>query len=115
MTIIQLEKNELEDLVKNCVRSVMAENNRPAPPLQDNISLDEAREIIGTKEKPASKGTIYKMTMNGEIPFSKFGKRLVFSRKALIEWVESKTMNPKQVPDPVAQRVADTAKKQLKK
>jgi excisionase family DNA binding protein len=37
---------------------------------------------------------IYKLTHRSEIPFKKFGKRLIFSRKEILQWVEYKTLIP---------------------
>jgi excisionase family DNA binding protein len=115
-TILQLEKTELQELIQDCIRQAIRDV-QPANtlPLQDSISLNEACAIIGTVEKPASKGTIYKLTMNGEIPFSKFGKRLVFSRKELIQWMESRTISGIKDRDLIANRVSASAKKHLNK
>ena len=79
-------------------------------PLPDRISLHEATLITGS-----SKSQIYKQTMNGDIPFQKFGKRLVFSRKELTEWVESRTISTPSAVDLMADSLAASAKKRLRK
>jgi excisionase family DNA binding protein len=115
-TILQLEKTELQEIIKDCVRQAITEV-QPAKtlPLQDSISLNEVCAIIGTIEKPAAKATIYKLTMNGDIPFAKFGKRLVFSRKALIEWMESRTISASKDNEVMTARISEAAKKHLNK
>ena len=110
--IVQLDYNDLQTAIKNCFRESIEEiKNIPNPePLPDRISLSEACELTGS-----SKSQIYKLTMLNEIPHQKFGKRLVFSRKELNEWMESKTVSPLSQSDEMDNRLAKSAKKQLKK
>lgn len=112
ITILQLSQEELRTEIKNCLKESIEEIKKiPAPaPLPDRIGLDEA--CILTDQ---SKSQIYKMTMLNEIPFEKYGKRLIFSRKALHEWMKNRT---KQAPTPdeiMSRRLAKSAKKQLTK
>jgi excisionase family DNA binding protein len=116
MTILQLEKTDLQEMFKDCIRQVINEvKPSKSECLPDSISLTEACAIIGTKEKPASKATVYKLTMDKEVPFSKFGKRLVFSRKQLMEWMESRTICASSTDDSVSERLTSTARKRLSK
>lgn len=87
-TILQVEKSELEELIRDIVKQAVSEAQPPQSEPSDRIGLTEAMELTGLKES-----AIYKRTMTGEIPFQKFGKRLVFSRKDLNEWIESKTIS----------------------
>lgn len=57
------------------------------PPLQDEIGIDEAAQVTGRK-----KSTIYRDSMNGVIPCGRRGKRLIFSRKDLQEWMRCNTV-----------------------
>jgi excisionase family DNA binding protein len=116
-SIVQLNYDELQTAIKTCLKDAIEElkSIQTPAPLPDRISLDEACIELGTKEKPASKAQVYKLTMNNEIPFQKFGKRLVFSRKALREWKESRTVSPSKASEIIASRVSAAAKKHLKK
>ena len=91
--IVQLDYNDLQTAIKNCLRESIEEIKKiPNPePRPDRIGLDEACIELGTKEKPASKAQIYKLTMLNEIPHQKFGKRLIFSRKELKIWMDQHT------------------------
>ena len=42
---------------------------------------------------PTSKAKLYKMTSQEQIPFMKYGNKLVFSRKALIEWAHQQLVS----------------------
>lgn len=89
--IIQVDAKELQTIVKRCflesiseVRSLSAKQEPP-----DRISIDEVIELTGLR-----KSVVYKKSCENTIPKSKFGKRLVFSRKAILEWMESCTIRP---------------------
>lgn len=110
--ILQLNQEDLRAEIKNCLRESIEElRSIPTPELlPDRISINEACIHTGS-----SKSQIYKLTMLDEIPHQKFGKRLVFSRKALTEWMEEKTVSPSTPSDVMNDRLAESAKKQLKK
>lgn len=109
MILTPVAVNELVDLI---AREVVDRINRPEKiePLPDRISLHEACGITGS-----SKSQIYKMTMLNEIPFAKYGKRLIFSRKSLTEWLEARTISAPSAGDVMTQRLAKSAKKHLQK
>lgn len=113
-TILQVNKEELRAEIKSVLLEAIEETkNNPAPvptPLPDLVEILEACQI--TRQ---SKSQIYKLTMLNEIPFEKYGKRLIFSRKALYEWMESRTKRPLPPDEIMSRRLATSAKKQLKK
>jgi excisionase family DNA binding protein len=100
------------ELVNLIACEVEARIKRPeyVEPLQDRISLHEACLITGS-----SKSQIYKLTMLNEIPHQKFGKRLVFSRKSLTDWMEKRTISTPTAGDVMDKRLAKSAKKHLQK
>jgi predicted DNA-binding transcriptional regulator AlpA len=100
------------ELVNLIASEVEARINRPehVEPLQDRISLHEACLLTGS-----SKSQIYKLTMLSQIPHQKYGKRLVFSRKELSDWIEERTISAPSAGDVMTDRLAKSAKKHLKK
>jgi excisionase family DNA binding protein len=102
----------IDNRIKIAVMDAIADaNTRTAPEsLPDRITLKAACEISGQ-----SKSQIYKLTMANEIPFQKFGRKLVFSRKALIEWMESRTITPLNAGDGMEAGFKKTAQKRLNK
>lgn len=110
--IVQLDYNDLQTAIKNCLRESIDEiKSIPSPePLQDRITLLEACEITNQ-----SKSQVYKLTMLNEIPFQKYGKKLVFSRKKLFEWMDSRTLTPVKYNEVITGRVSEAAKKHLKR
>ena len=95
--------------IENLLLDIKHPTKAPEP-LPDRITLQDACELTGQ-----SKGQIYKMTMLGTIPCSHFGKRLIFSRKALTEWMEERTISAPSAGDIMSDRLSATAKKHLKK
>jgi excisionase family DNA binding protein len=100
----------VDELVNLIASEVEARIHRPdKEPLQDRISLNEACELTHS-----SKSQIYKLTMLNVIPFQKYGKRLVFSRKALLSWMEERTVSLPNAEEVMTDRLAKSAKKHLK-
>lgn len=102
----------VDELVDRIACEVIARINRPEKiePLPDRISLHECSLITGS-----SKSKLYKQTMLNEIPFAKYGRRLIFSRKAIIEWMEKNTISAPAAGDVMENTLARSAKKYLKK
>ena len=103
--VIEARLSNIENLLLDIKHPTKA-----SEPLPDRITLQDACELTGQ-----SKGQVYKLTMIGDIPFSHFGKRLIFSRKALTEWMEERTISSPSVGDVMSDRLSASAKKRLKK
>lgn len=86
--IVQLDYNDLQTIIKKCLHDSIEEIKKLPKPesLPDQISFDEARIELGTKEKPVSKAQLYKLTALKKVPHRKFGKHLIFSRKEIASW-----------------------------
>lgn len=111
-TILQMTQEDLRAEIKNCLKESIEEiKSLPTPePLPDRITLSEACELTGF-----SKSQFYKMTMLNEVPFQKFGKRLVFSRKIITGWMEENTISAPSAGNVMENRLSKSAKQQLKK
>jgi len=82
--IIVLEKDELKQLVEEAVQNVI-QNNTPKPEpesIPDILNADQVCQLLSMK-----KSTLYQKTHKSEIPFSKKGKALYFSRKEIYAWL----------------------------
>ena len=110
-TIIQLERTELQELIEASVQKAVSEAILPKPEfLQDRITdIEEVKSIVNQVES-----WIYKHTMKNcpdPLPHQKFGKRLVFSRKAIQEYIESHTKQPASYEDIMTESLAKSAQK----
>ncbi|MGB0863165.1 MAG: helix-turn-helix domain-containing protein [Saprospiraceae bacterium] len=93
-TFITLSKNELQKLlddqainIVNQMKAMVIDSKR-----KQGLNVKEASELIGLKTP-----TIYQYASEGKIPHRRIGRRLIFNRTELIEWVESGRPNLVQV------------------
>lgn len=108
--IVQFNYEELQIVVKNCLIDAIQEiRSIPTPEeISDRCTLPEACEITGL-----SRSLLYKLSMDGEIPRLKYGRRLIFSRKALNEWVQARTVSTANSDNIMSDRLQKTAKKRV--
>lgn len=76
---VQLILDKLERLEK-ILLAPQSQNGEP----EENIDISAASAILGI-----AKATIYSKVCRGEIPAFKLGKKLLFKRKELKEYIES--------------------------
>lgn len=110
--IVQLDFNDLQTVVKSCFREAMDEykQNPKSSELPDRINLKEVMAITGYGDD-----AIYKMTMKGTIPHKKFGKKLVFSRKEILQWMQERTVHKQSPEDLASEHLAKVARKRINK
>ena len=85
---------QLDSLVERVVKKILESRKPRTQDLPDKLFIKEACSITGL-----SKSSIYGKSHFGEIPCQKFGKRLVFSRKALNSWMTELTVQKKSQKD----------------
>ena len=87
--IVQFDYEELQIVIKNCLHDAIEEiKSLPTPEeISDRCTIPEACEITGL-----SKSQLYKNTMDRAIPFEKYGRKLIFSRKELEAWMSDRTV-----------------------
>jgi excisionase family DNA binding protein len=78
-------------------------------PKDDRVGIDNIKSLTGL-----SYSQLYKLTANNAIPHRKFGKRLVFSRKAILEWLELQTTGKETSKQKAARLLAKSAMKRTK-
>ena len=102
--LIILSKKDLEEMLQKA--SLNAEVREPK---KSAMNIDEAVKYLNDSGYTIAKSTVYKNTMDGTIPFQRFGKRrLVFKPEELDKWLESKISIEN---DDIAKDVAKSAKR----
>ena len=94
-------------LVSQELKKAVTPPKKPAP---DIMNIDDTLRFLKEQGLPMTKATIYNKTFKGTIPFKRIGKRIVFSRKELLQWLESRTTIPETKSD-AALRLAENARK----
>ncbi|WP_205504508.1 helix-turn-helix domain-containing protein [Rufibacter psychrotolerans] len=86
MEFILTTPDQLKTVITDAIFRAL--NEKPVPQqLPDRCTFDDAIEITGL-----SKSKLYKLTSAKEIPHKRFGSRLIFSRKELVAWIDSQTI-----------------------
>ncbi len=110
--IIITEENRLRAIIQEEMARAMPEPTNIRNEV-DTITLDGALSYLAEHGYPMSKAKMYKLTSCEEIPCSKFGQKLVFSKKDLLNWAEFQS-KPKNSKSEVIQTLAKSAKRKIK-
>lgn len=86
--IIVTTPDELRAIVSETVSQTLAGLTMQKD-LPDNLTPDAAVEALEQHGFLISKARLYKLTAKGEVPFRKYGNKLLFSRKELLAWAEA--------------------------
>lgn len=60
----------------------------------DRLSLSDAVVFLNEQGLIITRSTLYNLVFKRAIPFSKCGKRTIFSKKELLQWLEIRTVRP---------------------
>lgn len=107
MDLIITTPDKLTQVVSEAVAKAL-DKTHPSNSVQipDRILIDEATIELGLP-----KSSIYKLTMEGKIPFSKFGNKLIFSRRDLKVWLHNNTIPEISIKNQVGENLMKQAKK----
>jgi len=87
MIIVQLDSEQLSTLIQSSVRKVLKETPpqtvEPKDQSEQFLTIQEAAEFMNL-----SVPTMYSKVSKGELPVSKRGKRLYFSRTELLDYIK---------------------------
>jgi hypothetical protein len=84
--IVMMNKSDLWDFFHE-IQSDKKEVT-PSPAIPERLSLVEAQSYLKSKGIHIPKSSMYKNSMANTIPVLRFGRKLVFDRKALDNWVQ---------------------------
>ena len=111
-----IELSDLDAMIQNSVKKALADIPQSEPiEISDRLDADGACEVLGRTRSWLFKKTMAKnRTDENPLPVSRFGSRLVFSRKELEAWMESQTIPAENPGDVMSDRLAETAKRRDK-
>lgn len=107
--IIVTEEDKLRNIVQEEVSKLLSAKQEVKTQI-DSITLTKALALLSEYGYPMSKAKLYKLTASGNIPCRKFGQKLVFSRKDILSWAESRT-RPKDNSFGIALTLARSARR----
>lgn len=111
-TIIVTTPAELRAIIAKEIRTIVPElanfNRKEESQQGDGMSAKDAAAFLTEQGLPATRATLYDRVFNGTIPYRKIGRRLIFSRKELAQWLEDNTERP-EPKEKAALRIAASA------
>ena len=91
--IILTTPEELRVIIEEVIHKRVQPPSPKVEVITDNLSLDEAINYLKSEGLPTSKAKIYRLTSTNQLPYSKYGNKLIFSRKELLEWAKSQVVH----------------------
>jgi len=76
---------------------------------RDGLTIGETVEFLAELGVPTTIKSLYARVYLDKIPYRKVGRRLIFSRKELTQWVEEQTTHPQDKKSAAALRLAASA------
>lgn len=104
-----LTVGQLLEIIEQKTAARLPEPKQKPEQKEDRVGIEEILQLTGL-----SKSKIYKLSMNNAIPNRKFGNRLVFSIKAITEWMELQTTGKETSKEKAAKQLAKLAMKRAK-
>lgn len=91
LVFTQLSIPEIRKIIREECQRAMDAKQSIAPETDDFLSIEKVSEFL---QIPIA--TLYDYTHKKKIPFSKVGRKLLFSKKELLEWMKSNRKRTKQ-------------------
>ena len=112
-SVIVTTPAELRAIVADEVSAILpklADFRRKNEPVEtDGMTVEAAARFLTEQGIHATRATIYNLVYKNSIPYKKFGRRTVFSKKELLQWIESRTVHPEDRRTAAALRIAESA------
>lgn len=106
-SLIIVNKNDLREIIAEMLPTVEAEKENVFP---DLLGMDECVDYLRSKGVNCAKSSIYKMTSKSQIPFRRFGRKVIkFVKQDLDKWIGEQLSNKNT--NKIAEAVASAAKR----
>lgn len=111
--IIVVTPAQLREIVADEVAAILpklADFRRKNEPVEtDGMNVEDAARFLTEQGIPTTRATLYNQVYKNTIPYKKFGRRTVFSKKELLAWIESRTVRSEDKRSAAALRIAESA------
>lgn len=112
-TVIVTTPAELRAIVADEVAAILpklADFRRKNEPVEtDGLTVEAAARFLTKQGIPTTRATLYNLIYKNTIPHKKFGRRTIFSKKELLQWIETRTVRPEDKRTAAALRIAESA------
>ncbi len=91
------------------IKGLLVNNNSRGKPTHNKLSMDKTIEFFQENGYLISISKLYKLTSKKEIPFYKFGQRIVFDKSELIIWLDTQTKSSDKSKNDSIKMISDSA------
>ena len=114
-TVIVTTPEQLREIIGGEVAAILpklADFRRKNEPVEtDGMTVEDAARFLTEMGIPTTRATLYNLIYKKAVPFRKFGRRTVFSKKELLTWIDERTTRPGDEVSAAALRIANSAQK----
>ncbi len=111
--IIVTTAEQLRSIVADEVAAIIPKldifRRKNEPVVTDGMNADTAARFITEQGIPTTRAALYNLVYKEAIPYKKFGRRTVFSRRDLLQWIESRIVTREDRRAAAALRLAESA------
>lgn len=111
--IIVTTAEQLRSIVADEVAAIIPKladfRRKNEPVVADGMNADTAARFITEQGIPTTRAALYNLVYKEAIPYKKFGRRTVFSRRDLLQWIESRTVTRESRNAEASRRLAASA------
>lgn len=111
--IIVTTPAQLQSIITDAVNAIipkLADFRRKNEPAEtDGMNVEDTARFLTEQGIPTTRATLYNHVYKSTIPYKKFGRRVVFSKKELLTWIESRTVHSEDKRAAAALRIAESA------
>lgn len=75
----------------------------------DGMTVEDAARFLTEQGIPTTRASLYNLIYKNSIPYRKFGRRAVFSKKELLAWIDERLIRPESKRSEAALRIARSA------
>ena len=112
-SIIITTPAQLQTIIDEAVNAILpklADFRRKNEPVEaDGMNAEAAARFLSEQGIPTTRATLYNLVYKEAIPYKKFGRRTVFSKRELLAWIESRTEHREDRRAAAALRLAESA------
>ncbi|MCC8088037.1 MAG: helix-turn-helix domain-containing protein [Rikenellaceae bacterium] len=112
--IIVIAEDELRSLLRGVIREFVTELKSEKKPEPDTMNFDSLLSFLSEQGYDISKSKFYKLSSKNEIPHRKLGRKLIFSRKEIMNWMELNLDDPTDRRSEQARILAESARRKMR-
>ncbi len=76
----------------------------------DGMTVEEAARFFTEQGIPTTRASLYNLVYKNTVPYRKFGRRTIFSKRELLAWMEERITRPSDDRSQAALRIAASAR-----